>query len=118
MQEHDSSADTRTGTAGAAPETDAAAALERVARLARIDLSGARRERLAADLARVLAAFESLAVVDVAGVEPLHQPLVGAGTTRDTRLAPPEAPLPRDVLLANAPAAQAGFFGVPKTVGE
>jgi aspartyl-tRNA(Asn)/glutamyl-tRNA(Gln) amidotransferase subunit C len=118
MQEHDTSSGTRTGTNGAAPPLDAALALERVARLARLDLAGARRERLAGDLARVLAAFESLASVDVAGVEPLHQPLVGPGTTRDTRRSPTEAALPRESLLANAPDAQTGFFGVPKTVAE
>jgi aspartyl/glutamyl-tRNA(Asn/Gln) amidotransferase C subunit len=94
------------------------AALRRVERLARLALDPEREERLASDLERVLAAFESLTAVDVAGLAPLHQPNDGRGCERDTRLAPPGAPLEREALLERAPRAREGFFSVPKTIAE
>lgn len=94
------------------------AALRRVERLARLALDPEREERLAADLERVLAAFESLTAVDVRGLEPLHQPSDGRGSERDTRREPPEPPLDRETLLARAPRARDGFFSVPKTIAE
>jgi aspartyl/glutamyl-tRNA(Asn/Gln) amidotransferase C subunit len=94
------------------------AALRRVERLARLALEPAREERLAADLERVLAAFESLTAVDVRGLEPLHQPNDGRGSERDTRRVAPEPPLDREALLARAPRTRDGFFSVPKTIAE
>lgn len=101
-----------------APGEGRTAALRRVERLARLALEPEREERLAADLERVLAAFESLTAVDVRGLEPLHQPNDGRGSERDTRRVAPEPPLDREALLARAPRTRDGFFSVPKTIAE
>lgn len=87
------------------------------ARLARLSVPAERRAAVLADRERILAAFESLQTVDVEGVEPLHQPLVGEGAERDTRRDAPEvSPALADRLLANGPVVTDGHFQVPKTV--
>jgi len=87
------------------------------ARLARLSVPAERRAAVLADRERILAAFESLQAVDVEGVEPLHQPLVGEGAERDTRRDAPEAsPSLADALLARGPAVTDDHFQVPKTV--
>ena len=102
----------------AAAEADGARALEREARLARLSVPADRRAAVDADRERILAAFESLQAVDVSGIDPLHQPLVGTGAERDTRTALPaaDAALEPGVLLERAPRAADDHFAVPKTV--
>jgi aspartyl-tRNA(Asn)/glutamyl-tRNA(Gln) amidotransferase subunit C len=90
----------------------------RIAALARIKVSEAELKAMVPELNGILAWVEQLGEVDVAGIEPMtavipnHQrlrddvvdadPLTGGGV--------------RDAVLANAPAAEHGFFGVPKVI--
>ena len=89
-----------------------------IAKLARIAVSDAEVEALAPELSNILGWIEQLQEVDVAGIEPMTavipnhlrlradvvdaDPLTGGGK--------------RDAVLANAPAPEHGFFGVPKVI--
>lgn len=93
-------------------DTDTA---RRVAHLARIAVAEPDLEPLAAELSAILGFMEQLNAVDVSGVEPM------------TSVTPMALPLRPDVVtdggqaarvLANAPAARAGFFTVPRVVVE
>jgi aspartyl-tRNA(Asn)/glutamyl-tRNA(Gln) amidotransferase subunit C len=84
-----------------------------VAHLARIEVAEADLAPLAAELSGILGFMEQLNEVDVAGVEPM------------TSVTPMRLEWREDVVsdggyqakvLANAPAARAGFFTVPKVV--
>jgi len=85
----------------------------RVAHLARIEVAEADLEPLAAELSAILGFMEQLNNVDVTGVEPMTSvtpmrlPWRADAVTDGGR---------RDQVLANAPAARAGFFTVPKVV--
>ena len=92
------------------------ATVAKIAALARIKVSEAELSAMVPELNGILAWVEQLGEVDVAGVQPMtavipnHQrlrddvinadPLTGGGI--------------RDRVLANAPAAEHGLFGVPK----
>ncbi len=90
-----------------------AAAVRRIAQLARIAVADEEVEHLKAELNAMLAFVEQLAEVDVAGVEPM------------TSVTPTELKKRADVvtdggirddILKNAPATENGFFLVPKVV--
>jgi aspartyl-tRNA(Asn)/glutamyl-tRNA(Gln) amidotransferase subunit C len=90
-----------------------AATVKKVARLARIRVSDAEAEPLAAELSGILTWIEQLNEVDVEGVAPM-------ASTEAVKL-----PLRDDVVtdggdpakvLANAPKSDRGFFVVPKVV--
>lgn len=90
----------------------------KVASLARVRLDDAALDRMVPELNAILGWVEQLGEVDTAGVEPMTavipntlrlredvvdaDPLTGGGV--------------RDKVLANAPAAEHGFFGVPKVI--
>ena len=94
------------------------ATVAKIAALARIKLSEAEVTGMVPELNGILAWVEQLGEVDVTGIEPMTavipntlrlradvvdaDPLTGGGK--------------RDVVLANAPAAEHGFFGVPKVI--
>jgi aspartyl-tRNA(Asn)/glutamyl-tRNA(Gln) amidotransferase subunit C len=94
------------------------ATVARIAKLARIAVSDAEVEALVPELNQILGWVEQLGEVDVTGIEPMTavianslrlradvvdaDPLTGGGV--------------RDKVLANAPSAQHGFFGVPKVI--
>jgi aspartyl-tRNA(Asn)/glutamyl-tRNA(Gln) amidotransferase subunit C len=90
-----------------------AAAVTRIARLARIRLTDDEKTNLAAELSQVMAWVDELQSVDTEGVEPMTS-VVGA----KLKTRPDEVTLnvTRDDVLANAPEAIAGFFTVPKVV--
>jgi aspartyl-tRNA(Asn)/glutamyl-tRNA(Gln) amidotransferase subunit C len=90
-----------------------AAAVARIARLARIRLTDDEKTHLAAELSQVMAWVDELQSVDTEGVEPLTS-VVGARL----KTRPDEVTLnvTRDDVLANAPESMAGFFTVPKVV--
>jgi aspartyl-tRNA(Asn)/glutamyl-tRNA(Gln) amidotransferase subunit C len=90
------------------------AAVERALHLARLGVEPGEREPFAREFERVLASFAELRRIDVSGVAPLHTPSERVDALREDRRAPS---LERDRLLANAPDARDGFFGVPKTIG-
>ncbi len=90
-----------------------AAAVARIARLARIRVTDDEKTHLAAELSQVMAWVDELQSVDTEGVEPLTS-VVGARLK--TRADIVTLNVTRDDILANAPEAMAGFFTVPKVV--
>lgn len=90
--------------------------VERVARLARLELTPAEKELFARQLADILAYARQVQDVDTAGVPPMAHALSIAGTLRDDVPAPS---LRRDEVLAAAPDADttAGLFKVPRVLG-
>ncbi|WP_338466700.1 Asp-tRNA(Asn)/Glu-tRNA(Gln) amidotransferase subunit GatC [Novosphingobium sp. ZN18A2] len=94
------------------------ATVAKIAALARIKLSDDELGAMVPELNNILAWVEQLGEVDVEGIEPMTavienhlrlredvvnaDPLTGGGI--------------RDKVLANAPAAEHGFFGVPKVI--
>ncbi|MCX9147224.1 Asp-tRNA(Asn)/Glu-tRNA(Gln) amidotransferase subunit GatC [Erythrobacter sp. WG] len=94
------------------------ATVVRIASLARIRMDDAALERMVPELNGILQWVEQLGEVDVTGIEPMAavipntlrlredvvdaDPLTGGGKRED--------------VLANAPAAEHGFFGVPKVI--
>ena len=94
------------------------ATVAKIASLARIRLDEDALDRMVPELNTILSFVEQLGQVDVTGVEPMTavipqplrlrddvvdaDPLTGGGV--------------RDQVLANAPAAEHGFFGVPKVI--
>ena len=90
-----------------------AAAVARIARLARIRVTDDEKTHLAAELSQVMDWIDELQSVDTDGVEPLTS-VVGARLK--TRPDVVTLNVTRDEVLANAPEAMAGFFTVPKVV--
>ena len=94
------------------------ATVAKIAALARIKLGDDEIAAMVPELNGILAWIEQLGEVDVTGIEPMTavienhlrlradvidaDPLTGGGK--------------RDAVLANAPAAEHGFFGVPKVI--
>jgi aspartyl-tRNA(Asn)/glutamyl-tRNA(Gln) amidotransferase subunit C len=90
-----------------------AAAVARIARLARIRVTEDEKTNLAAELSQVMDWIDELRSVDTEGVEPMTS-VVGARLK--TRQDVVTLNVTRDEVLANAPEAMAGFFTVPKVV--
>jgi len=90
-----------------------AAAVARIARLARIRVTEDEKNHLAAELSQVMDWIDELQSVDTEGVEPMTS-VVGARLK--TRPDVVTLNVTRDEILANAPEAMAGFFTVPKVV--
>jgi aspartyl-tRNA(Asn)/glutamyl-tRNA(Gln) amidotransferase subunit C len=90
-----------------------AATVRRIAHLARIAVAEDEVEHLRGELNAILAFVEQLSEVDVEGVEPMT-----SVTPMEMKKRPDEVTdggIPDDI-LKNAPAAQDGFFAVPKVV--
>ncbi|MCB9915709.1 MAG: Asp-tRNA(Asn)/Glu-tRNA(Gln) amidotransferase subunit GatC [Planctomycetes bacterium] len=87
--------------------------LRRTAALARLRLDDAEAQGLSRDVAAILAHFQALAALDVAGVVPT----LGGTPLEDVKRADEPRPcMRRDALLANAPDPRDAFLGVPKTL--
>jgi aspartyl-tRNA(Asn)/glutamyl-tRNA(Gln) amidotransferase subunit C len=90
-----------------------AATVRRIAHLARIAVAEDEVEHLRGELNAILAFVEQLSEVDVEGVEPMT-----SVSPMEMKKRPDEVTdggIPDDI-LKNAPAAQDGFFVVPKMV--
>jgi len=90
-----------------------AATVRRIAHLARIAVAEDEVEHLRGELNAILAFVEQLAEVDVEGVEPMTS--VTPMDMKKRQDAVTDGGIPDDV-IKNAPAAQDGFFVVPKVV--
>ncbi len=94
------------------------ATVAKIASLARIAMGDAALDRMVPELNNILAWVEQLGEVDVTGVEPVtavipnHLRLRGDVVDAD----PLTGGGRRDTVLANAPAAEHGFFAVPKVI--
>ena len=88
--------------------------VERVARLARLDLNAEEKELFAHQLAGILAYAEQIQRVPTEGVEPTSHAGDAAAMREDTL----RSSLPREQSLASAPDAdpEAGLFKVPRVL--
>jgi aspartyl-tRNA(Asn)/glutamyl-tRNA(Gln) amidotransferase subunit C len=86
-----------------------------VARLARIELSDEELDCYAAQLADVLEHAAAIAALDTDGIEATAHPLPLRNVMRPDEARPS---LPRDEVLAQAPAVEGGRFRVPPILGE
>jgi len=90
--------------------------LERVARLARLELDASEQDLFARQVAGILEYAEQIQRVDTTDVEPTSHPAGTVGAMRPDAVRPS---LPRDEALAGAPDADldAGLFKVPRVIG-
>ncbi|GAK34157.1 glutamyl-tRNA(Gln) amidotransferase subunit C [Iodidimonas nitroreducens] len=89
------------------------ATVERIAKLARIRIEDHRLAPLAGELNQILGWVEQLSAVDTDQVKPMTSVVDHALYWRDDVIADGSK---RDEILANAPAAEFGFFAVPKVI--
>ena len=87
--------------------------VQRVALLARLDLSEAETDELVAHFDKVLAYMDKLNELDTDGVEPLAHAVEMETPLRDDRVTSQAG---ADTLLQNAPQRQADFLKVPKII--
>jgi aspartyl-tRNA(Asn)/glutamyl-tRNA(Gln) amidotransferase subunit C len=86
-----------------------------VARLARIELSDDELDTFTGQLAKVLQHARDVEALDVRDVPPTAHPYPLQNVLRPDEVQPT---LPRDEVLAQAPAAEDGQFRVPPVLGE
>ena len=86
-----------------------------MARLARLSFSDAELDRLASQLSAVLDHAADVEALDVSDVAPTSHPIPFSNVMRADELRPS---LPRDEVLAQAPAIADGQFRVPPILGE
>lgn len=90
----------------------------KIANLARIRMDDAEIAKLVPEFNNILAWVEQLGEVDTSDVEPMTAVIENHLRLRDDVI--DADPLTgggvRDAVLANAPAAEHGFFGVPKVI--
>jgi aspartyl-tRNA(Asn)/glutamyl-tRNA(Gln) amidotransferase subunit C len=91
------------------------AAVDHVARLARLDLSDEERERMEEELTHILAHAERIQQLDLDGVDPTSHTLPIRNVVRPDEVRPS---LPQEVALAGAPASEDGRFKVPRIIEE
>lgn len=89
--------------------------VEHVARLARLALTEEERERFAEQLGRILEYADRLSALPLDDVPPTSHALPMTNVLRDDAVA---TSLPRDEVLAQAPAHRDGFFVVPRVFDE
>ena len=89
--------------------------VEKVAKLARLDITPAEKETFAKQLSQILTHVEKLKQYDTKGIEPTATVLGQVNVFRDDMIRPS---LPVDKALANAPEREADGFSVPKIIEE
>jgi aspartyl-tRNA(Asn)/glutamyl-tRNA(Gln) amidotransferase subunit C len=89
------------------------ATVAKIASLARIKVSAGELDAMVPELNGILAWVEQLGEVDVTGVEPMTAVIENHLRLRDDVVTDGGV---RDAVLANAPAPEHGFFGVPKVI--
>jgi aspartyl-tRNA(Asn)/glutamyl-tRNA(Gln) amidotransferase subunit C len=87
--------------------------VRRIASLARLALSDAEIATMTDELNAMLGFVAELGEVDVTGVEPMTAVIPNRLRLRDDAVTDGGI---RAEVLANAPVAEAGFFGVPKVI--
>ncbi len=94
------------------------ATVAKIASLARIKVTEAEVAAMVPELNGILAWVEQLSEVDVTGIEPMTAVIPNTQRLREdvVNADPLTGGNMRDAVLANAPAAEHGFFGVPKVI--
>lgn len=87
--------------------------VKKIASLARIAMTDAEVEAMVPEFNGILGWVEQLGEVDVTGVEPMTAVIPNVLRLREDVVTDGNI---RDKVLANAPAAEHGFFGVPKVI--
>lgn len=87
--------------------------VKKIASLARIAMSDDEIEAMVPEFNGILGWVEQLGEVDVTGIEPMTTVIPNTLRLRDDVVTDGNI---RDKVLANAPAAEHGFFGVPKVI--
>jgi aspartyl-tRNA(Asn)/glutamyl-tRNA(Gln) amidotransferase subunit C len=90
--------------------------LDRIARLARLELDASEQDLFARQVAGILEYAEQIQAVDTTGIDPMSHPPGGQAAMRADVARPS---LPREASLAGAPDADvaAGLFKVPRVLG-
>ena len=91
------------------------AAVDHVARLARLDLTEDERERMQKELAGILGHADKIQELDLDGVPPTSHALPLSNVLRPDE---PTPSLPQEEALANAPASEDGRFRVPRIIED
>jgi aspartyl-tRNA(Asn)/glutamyl-tRNA(Gln) amidotransferase subunit C len=91
------------------------AAVDHVARLARLDLSEEERERMRVELSAILDHAEKIQALELDGIEPTSHAIPLRNVMRPDEVTPS---LPQEEALANAPEAEDGRFRVPKIIED
>lgn len=89
--------------------------VEKVAKLARLEITEAEKEAFAKQLSQILTHVEKLKQYDTRNIEPTATVLGQVNVFRDDVIRPS---LPVDKALANAPEREADGFLVPKIIEE
>jgi aspartyl-tRNA(Asn)/glutamyl-tRNA(Gln) amidotransferase subunit C len=89
--------------------------VEKVAKLARLELTEAEKTAFTKQLSQILTHVETLNQYDTAGVEPTATVLGQVNVFRADEVRPS---LPVEKAVANAPESAEGFFVVPKIIEE
>jgi aspartyl-tRNA(Asn)/glutamyl-tRNA(Gln) amidotransferase subunit C len=90
-------------------------AVDHVARLARLDLSEAERDRMQAELTNILEHAERIQALDLDSVEPTSHAVPITNAMRADQVKPS---LSQAYALANAPAPEDGRFRVPRIIED
>jgi aspartyl-tRNA(Asn)/glutamyl-tRNA(Gln) amidotransferase subunit C len=85
----------------------------KISRLSRIAISDAEADAMVSELNGILNWVEQLGEVDVTGVEPMTAVITNTLRLRDDLVTDGDV---REKVLANAPAKEGIFFGVPKVI--
>ena len=89
--------------------------VEHVARLARLELSDADKERMRRELDGILSYIDKLRALGTEGVEPTSHAVPMTNVMREDV---PRPSFPQADMLANAPDRSGEFFRVPKIIEE
>lgn len=87
--------------------------VKKIARLSRIAINDEEADKMVGELNGILAWVEQLGEVDVTGVEPMTAVIPNHLRLREDVVTDGDV---RDKVLANAPAKEGSFFGVPKVI--
>lgn len=91
------------------------AAVDHVARLARLDLTDDERERMRAELTQILEHAERIQALDLDGVPPTSHSVSIRNAMRPDEVTPSLAP---EEALANAPEVEDGRIKVPRIIED
>jgi len=89
--------------------------VESVARLARLTLTDAEKERMRRELDGILSYIGKLRALDTEGVPPTSRAVPMTNVMREDE---PRESFPQKLMLANAPDRSGEFFRVPKIIEE
>jgi aspartyl-tRNA(Asn)/glutamyl-tRNA(Gln) amidotransferase subunit C len=87
--------------------------IEKVARLARLELSEEEKETFGNQMEQILSYMEQLSRLDTTGVEPTSHAIPIYNVFRDDEVKPS---LPQEEVLAIAPEEEDGHFKVPRII--